>query len=51
MDCGRLTYFIFEYDLQNISNDRWSGELENVLDQIGMLGNLIDSTETNSDVA
>ena len=28
MNNDRLTYKIFEYDLQNISNDNWSGGLE-----------------------
>ena len=51
MDHVRLTYRIFEHDLQNITNDSWCGELENILDQIGMLGNLIGGTEINIDVA
>ena len=51
MDHDRLTYRIFEHDLQNITNDSWCGELEKILDQIGMLGNLIDGTEIDIDVA
>ena len=27
MDHGRLTYKVFEYDLQNISNENWPGDL------------------------
>ena len=50
MDHDKLTYHIFEHDLQNIANDSWCGELENILDQIGMLGNLIDGTKINIDI-
>ena len=51
MGHDRPTYRIFEHDLQNITNDIWCGELENILDQIGLLGNLIGDTEINIDVA
>ena len=51
MDHDRLTYRIFEHDLQNITNDSWCGELEKILDQTGMLGNLIDGNEIDIDVA
>ena len=41
MKNDRLTFNIFEYDLQNISNDNWSGGLENILEDINMHENLI----------
>ena len=36
MKNDRLTFHIFEYDLQNISNDNWSGDLENILEDTNM---------------
>ena len=30
MDHSKLTYKVFEYDLQNISNVNWSGDLETI---------------------
>ena len=41
MNNNRLTYKIFEYDLQNISNDNWSGELEKILDDLNMPESLL----------
>ena len=41
MNNDRLTYKIFEYDLQNISNDNWSGELEKILDDLNMQESLL----------
>ena len=41
MNNDRLTYKIFEYDLQNISSDNWSGELEKILDYLNMQGSLL----------
>ena len=48
MDHSRLTYKVFEYDLQNISNENWSGDLETILNQIGMTEN-ITGTEIDLD--
>ena len=36
MNSGRLTYNIFEFDLQNISNENWSEEHEKILDDLNM---------------
>ena len=41
MNNDRLTYKIFEYDLQNISNDNWSRELEKILDDVNMQESLL----------
>ena len=41
MNNDRLTYKIFEYDLQNISNDNSSGELEKILDDLNMQESLL----------
>ena len=41
MNNDRLTYKIFEYDLQNISSDNWSGELEKILDDLNMQESLL----------
>ena len=41
MNNDRLTYKIFEYDLQNISTDNWSGELEKILDDLNMQESLL----------
>ena len=41
MNNDRLTYKIFEFDLQNISNDNWSGELEKILDDLNMQESLM----------
>ena len=36
MNSGRQTYKIFEFDLQNISNENWSEEHEKILDDLNM---------------
>ena len=51
MDHSRLTYKVFEYDLQNISNKNWSGDLETILNQIGMTENIFNGTEIDLDSA
>ena len=51
MDHSRLTYKVFEYDLQNISNENWSGDLETILYQIGMTENIFTGTEIDLDSA
>ena len=40
-----LTYYIYEPDIWNISNENWWGELENILEQIGMSENLVGGSE------
>ena len=47
MKNDRLTFNIFEYDLQNILNDNWSGNLENILEDINMHKNLILGSEVD----
>ena len=47
MKNDRLTFNIFECDLKNISNDNWSGDLENILEDINMHNNLIWGSEVN----
>ena len=49
MDNNRLTYEIFENDLQNISNKNWSGDLESILNQIGMTENIFTGTKIGLD--
>ena len=51
MDHSRLTYKVFEYDLQNISNENWSGDLETILNQIGMTETILTGTEIDLDSA
>ena len=51
MDHSRLTYKVFEYDLQNISNENWSGDLATILNQIGMTENIFTGTEIDLDSA
>ena len=54
MKNDRLTYNIFEYDLQNISNDNcdnWSGDLENILEDINIYKNLILGSEIDINAA
>ena len=51
MKNDRLTFSIFEYDLQNISNDNWSGDLENILEDINMHENMILGSEVDINVA
>ena len=51
MDHSRLTYKVFEYDLQNISNENWSGDLETIRNQIGMTENIFTGTEIDLDSA
>ena len=51
MDHSRLTYKGFENDLQHISNENWSGDLETILNQIGMTENLFTGTEIDLDSA
>ena len=51
MDHSRLTYKVYEYDLQNISNENWSGDLETILNQIGMIENIFTGTEIDLDSA
>ena len=51
MDHSRLTYKVFEYDLQNISNENWSGDLETILNQIGMTETIFTGTEIDLDSA
>ena len=51
MDHSRLTYKVFENDLQHISNENWSGDLETILNQIGMTENLFTGTEIDLDLA
>ena len=51
MKNDRLTFNIFEYDLQNISNDNWSGGLENILEDINMHENLILGSEVDINAA
>ena len=45
MDNDRLTRRLFEYDLQNINNDNWTGELQNIFDQLGFFDNLISGEQ------
>ena len=51
MDHSRLTYKVFEYDLQNISNENWSGDMETILNQIGMTETILTGTEIDLDSA
>ena len=51
MDHSRLTYKVFENDLQNISNENWSGDVENVLNQIGMSENIFTGAEIDINLA
>ena len=51
MDHSRLTYKVFENDLQNISNENCSGNLETILNKIGMMENLFTGTEIDLDSA
>ena len=52
MDHSRLTYKVFENDLQNISNENWSGYLETLLNQVDMIEkNFITGTEIDWDSA
>ena len=51
MDHDRLTYHIFQYDLQNIANDTWCEELENIHDEIDRMEILFDGIEIDSDIA
>ena len=51
MDHCRLTCKVFEYDLQNISNENWSGDLETILNQIGMIENIFAGTKIDLDSA
>ena len=51
MDHSILTYKVFENDLQNISYENWSGDLETILNQIGMTENLFTGTEIDLDSA
>ena len=43
MNNDRLAYKIFEYDLQNISNDNWSGD-RSCTDNIFCLRNIIEQS-------
>ena len=47
MDLSRITYNVFENDLQHI----WSPDLETILNQIGMTKNLFTGTEIDLDSA
>ena len=51
MKNDRLTFNIFEYDLQDISNDNWSGDLVNILEDINMHKTLILGSEVDIDTA
>ena len=51
MDHNRLTYKLFENDIQNISNENWSSDLANILEEIGMTNSLITGQEINLDSA
>ena len=50
MNHDRLTYKIFEYELQHFSNDNWCGELENILEDLNMHENWI-LEEVHLDIA
>ena len=51
MNHDRLTYKIFEYDLQNFSSDSWSGELENILEDLNLQDNLLLGQEVDLEIA
>ena len=51
MNHDRLTYKIFEYDLQHFSNDNWCGELESILEDLNMHENLLLGEEVDLEIA